>query len=53
VPGGIVSHSSKELDADGRLVRHSVLELVDYGSDPENDRSSVFGRKRANKHRSH
>jgi hypothetical protein len=53
VPGGIVSHSSKELDADGWLVRHSVLELVDYGSDPENDRSSVFGRKRANKHRSH
>jgi hypothetical protein len=51
IPGGIVSHSSKELDANGRLVRHSVLELVDYGSEPEKDRSSVFGRKRANRHR--
>jgi hypothetical protein len=52
VPGGIVSHSSKELDANGHLVRHSVLELVDYGSEPEKERTSVFGRKRANRHRS-
>jgi hypothetical protein len=51
IPGGIVSHSSKELDANGRLVRQSVLELVDYGSEPEKDRSSIFGRKRANRHR--
>jgi hypothetical protein len=51
IPGGIVSHSSKELDANGRLVRHSVLELVDYGTEPEKDRSSAFGRKRANRHR--
>jgi hypothetical protein len=51
IPGGIVSHSSKELDANGRTVRHSVLELVDFGSEPEQDRSSVFGRKRANRHR--
>jgi hypothetical protein len=51
IPGGIVSHSSKELDANGRLVRHGVLELVDYGSEPEQERSSAFGRKRANRHR--
>ena len=51
IPGGIVSHSSKELDANGRLVRHSILELVDYGSEPEKDRSGAFGRKRANRHR--
>jgi len=51
VPGGIVSHSSKELDVDGRLMRHSTLELVDYGSEPEQDRSGLFGRKRANRHR--
>jgi hypothetical protein len=51
IPGGIVSHTSKELDANGRLVRHSVLELLDYGSEPEQDRSGAFGRKRANRHR--
>ncbi len=30
VPGGVVYHSSKELDADGRLIRRSNLELTDY-----------------------
>jgi hypothetical protein len=53
IPGGIVSHSSKELDANGHLVRYSVLELVDFGSEPEKDRSNLFGRKRANRHRTH
>jgi hypothetical protein len=52
IPGGIVSHNSKEFDANGKLVRHTVLELVDYGFEPEKDRSSTFGRKRANRHRS-
>jgi hypothetical protein len=51
IPGGIISHSSKELDANGRLVRRSTQELIDYGSEPEKDRSGIFGRKRANKHR--
>ena len=32
VPGGVVSHTSKELDTEGRLVRRSTLELLDYGS---------------------
>lgn len=36
VPGGIVAHASKELDAGGRLVRRSTLELVNYGvGEPE------------------
>jgi hypothetical protein len=50
VPGGIVSHSSKELDTSGRLVRRSVLELVDYSAEPEKERSGIF-RKRPNRYR--
>ncbi|HZZ26425.1 MAG TPA: hypothetical protein VFE46_00355 [Pirellulales bacterium] len=30
VPGGIVARTSKEFDSEGRLVRRSTLELVDY-----------------------
>ncbi|MEN6457396.1 MAG: hypothetical protein ABFC63_00490 [Thermoguttaceae bacterium] len=30
VPGGIVSHTSKEVDTNGRVVRRSTLELLDY-----------------------
>ena len=30
IPGGIVAESTKELDANGRLLRRSVLELLDY-----------------------
>jgi hypothetical protein len=50
VPGGVVSSSSKETDCKGRLVRRSTLELVDYGLDPEKDRTGVFGRKRSSRH---
>jgi hypothetical protein len=49
VPGGVVSHSSKEVDEHGRLLRRSTLALVDYNADPDKDRSSLFGRKRANR----
>lgn len=31
VPGGVVAHWSREMDETGRVVRRSVLELVDYG----------------------
>lgn len=41
VPGGIVSHASKELDDTGRLVRRSTLDLLDYGAV---DRKRLFGR---------
>jgi hypothetical protein len=30
VPGGVVAHTSKELDKNGRLIKRSTLELVDY-----------------------
>ena len=30
VPGGVVAHTSKQLDLDGNLIRRSTLELVDY-----------------------
>jgi hypothetical protein len=49
VPGGVVSHSSKEVDKNGRLRRRSTLELLDYSADPEKDRSDLFNRKRPNR----
>ena len=49
VPGGVVSHSSKEVDKNGRLLRRSTLELVDYNADPDKDHSGLFGRKRPNR----
>lgn len=49
VPGGVVAHTSKELDTSGRLTRQSVLKLVAYSFEPHEDRG-VFGRKRS-KHR--
>jgi hypothetical protein len=46
VPGGVVYHTSKEMDKEGRLVRRSTLELVSYGLQAEEERPGVFGRKR-------
>jgi hypothetical protein len=46
VPGGVVWHASKDLDKDGRLIRRSTLELVDYGLELEPGRTGLFGRKR-------
>jgi len=46
VPGGVVRNSSKEVDKNGRLIRRSTLELIDYNNDPEKDRTGLFGRKR-------
>jgi hypothetical protein len=35
VPGGVVAHTSKDLNPSGTLVRRSALELLDYGvADP-------------------
>lgn len=31
IPGGLVAHTSKELDASGKPIRRSTLELLDYG----------------------
>jgi hypothetical protein len=46
VPGGVVSHTSKETDKAGRLTRRSTLELVDYGLQCDEDAggASYFGR---------
>jgi hypothetical protein len=46
VPGGVFSHSLKEVDPSGRLVRRSTLELIDYNTDPEKERTGMFNRRR-------
>ena len=30
VPGGVVSHTSKQLTADGKVTQRSTLDLLDY-----------------------
>jgi hypothetical protein len=52
VPGGIVARWSKELDADGKLIVRTTLELVDYhvekpGTVGPAVRPRLFDRKRA------
>ncbi len=47
VPGGVVTHASKELDANGRLLRRSALELVDYGTEPQQEAAGLFPRLRS------
>ncbi len=49
MPGGILSHTSKELDKKQNVVRRSTLELLDYGLEAEEDRSGLFGRRRTRK----
>jgi hypothetical protein len=39
VPGGVIQHASKEVDKNGRIVRRSVLNLVDYGTTSDQDRN--------------
>jgi hypothetical protein len=46
-----VCHTSKELDKSGRLTRQSVLKLVAYSFEPEDERSGPFGRKRPSRYR--
>jgi hypothetical protein len=46
VPGGVVAHSSKEVDGNDRLVRRSTLELIDYGLEAESTQAGVLGRRR-------
>jgi hypothetical protein len=55
VPGGVVSHTSKQLGADKRITR-STLELVDYEAivraplvkQPETGRRRLFQKRRRN-----
>jgi len=51
VPGGVISHSSKEVDTNGRVVRRSTLRLVGYDLKPRPEaeadgRVGLLGRKR-------
>ncbi|MBN2023146.1 MAG: hypothetical protein JW809_10170 [Pirellulales bacterium] len=49
VPGGVISHESKDLDKQGRLVRRSVLQLLAFGlkpeEEPEDDRGGLLPRR--------
>jgi uncharacterized FlaG/YvyC family protein len=45
VPGGVVSHTSKQLDAEGRVVQRSTLELVDYEIKAVSSKSTVPRRR--------
>lgn len=49
MPGGILSHTRKELDKNQRVIRRNTLELLDYGLEAEEDRSGLFGRRRSRK----
>ena len=46
VPGGIITQSSKELDRSGRVIRRSTLELLNYGLEPEVERTGIQPRRR-------
>lgn len=49
VPGGVVYHSSSELDESGATVRRSTLSLLDYDlgdGDPVAKRQGIFARRR-------
>jgi hypothetical protein len=48
IPGGVVNHSSKEEDKNGRVVRRSTLELTDYDTEPDQDH--LHRSKRAARH---
>jgi len=49
VPGGIVSRTSKQLDADGNVTRRTTVELVDYGAVEE--QAPDAGRRRYRRRR--
>ena len=55
VPGGIVARTSKEMDADGHVIRRSRLELVDYHvvADDDDDNSQLLTRRQARRARRH
>lgn len=46
VPGGVVSHSLREEDEMGRVIRRSTLELLDYGTGDGAGPDSAAGRRR-------
>ena len=46
VPGGVIRHDSKQVDKSGRLVRHSSLELLNFGMDGYEEQPGPFGPRR-------
>ena len=55
VPGGIVARTSKEFDPQGRLLRRSTLQLVDYhvAVDDDDDGSTFLTRRQTRRARRH
>jgi hypothetical protein len=45
VPGGVVYHTAKELDSEGRVVRRGTLEIVDYSIGGDDDSGTGRGRR--------
>jgi hypothetical protein len=45
VPGGVVSHTSKDTDENGRVLRRSTLDLLDYGIGTGDDEDARVVRK--------
>ena len=45
IPGAVVSHTSKETDDTGRVIRRSTLELLDYGLGTGDDAEAQMVRK--------
>lgn len=46
VPGGVIAHTSKELDRSGHITRRSTLELIDFGTECEEEPAGLFRFKR-------
>ncbi len=46
IPGGVICHTSKDMDEKGHLVCRSSLELIDYGLEPPNGRWGLLQRLR-------
>ena len=51
VPGGVIHHTSEQVDTEGRLIRRSSLELLDYGLQEPTGRSGLFWRWRSSRNR--
>ena len=51
IPGGVICHTSKEFDDNGRLIRGSSLELIGYGLQVADERNALGQRKRAGRSR--
>jgi hypothetical protein len=51
VPGGVVSSTSQEQDAQGKLVRRTTLELVDWGAKAEPNDSPNLTRREMKRQR--